>query len=119
MSENVRVEFDPPRECVKHGKAWRLTAGDDVDFVPRQCTHLVERQGNVVTAVLMPADIAEEKGWEWTTTDTFQEEVGSDQMTRNDWYLLVIAAAMVIHGDDSRNIHHNARKLARRLQGEA
>lgn len=127
MSDNIRVEFDPPRTCEEVGKAWRLSAdGEDAKFMPKsQVTPIVDQEGNAI-AMVMSRFIAENEGFVESTTDkTFQESAvnDADVMSRYDWYTLGITMAMVIRGSAAPDweAHKLVRKLftddtARRLQ---
>lgn len=122
MSETVRVEFDPPRQCKEYEKAWCLSAdGEPPVYLPKSETEL-EREGEVVVAAMMPGWLAEKEGLEYSSTSSFQESGGyqeeqtHDTMTRADWCYLGMAMALVIRGEvPDQAVTHDARRLAERL----
>ena len=117
MDETVRVEFNPPRHVEEVGKALKLTAdGEDTIWLPMTVTTL-HRKDEKAVAATMPSYIAEDR--ELVIADCFQEEQTHDKMSRNDCFLLGMAMALVSRGETpNHNIPCEARKLARRLQGD-
>lgn len=103
MSEYVRVEFDPPRQCNASGKAWRLwdTEGGQVEYIPMAVSTLGYNENGLVAYVDMPQDVAERKGLSYDgghSGSRPKETVVPDGMTRQDWFTLGMAMALVISG---------------------
>ena len=118
MDETVRIEFDPPRQCKEVGKAFRVS-GEGVDemFLPTAMTQL-EWEGGKVMAVTIPQWLAVREGLVEDDEPSFLREE-DDTMTRDDWFLLGMAMALASAGETANhNIPCEARKLARRLQGD-
>ncbi len=115
MDETVRVEFDPPRQCEEVGKALKLTAEGEGDVWLPTATTTLEWDGGIVVAATIPRFIALDRGL--IVVDCPQEENNDNSMTRDDWFLLGIAMALVIRGEPNIDVAREARKLARKLRG--
>ncbi len=115
MDETVRVEFDPPRECAETPKSWRLWgAGVETIALPKSHVQLLEREGEMVVAVIMSAWLAEKEGLASSASSLPRKE--DDEMTRDDWWLLGLSMAFVFRGE--RDPVFEAGKLMRKLRGE-
>ncbi len=114
--ETVRVEFDPPRHVEEVGKALKLTAEGEDDLWLPTATTLLEYVGGTVEAATVPRFIAEDRGL--IVVDRLQEENDDDSMTRDDWFVLGMAMALVIRGESNLDVAWEARKLARKLRGD-
>lgn len=132
----VRVPFDPPRQCNESGKAWRLwdgTEGGQVEYIPKAVSTLGYDDNGLVAYVDMPQDVAERKGLSYDgghSGSRPKETVVPDGMSRQDWFTLGMAMALVIAGkkpDDEHNkrlvsdavwvAHERVGRVLRELKG--
>jgi len=117
--ETVRVEFEPPKTCRKVKASYWLEGRGEPDIqLPVSLTTLEcedTPDGTVVSAADVPRWLAEKSGLV-TDMPLSHEVVASEEMTREDWYLLGLTIAMVVSGADDPV--WNARKLADRLLEE-
>lgn len=128
MSETVRVEFDPPRQCEQVGKAWKLSAeGEDDLWLPTAETRELVQEGETVVAATIPQWLAvkeklvDDNGESyrdavWDGPSFLGEEERNDKMTRDDCFLLGMTMAVVIRGESYRDAVWEGRRLARRLR---
>lgn len=99
MTDTVRVEFDPPRQCEEHGKSWCLSAdGEATVYLPKSQTQLERKDTETVRAATIPQWLAINEGLAEDDRPSFlgEEEV---KMTRDDWFLLGLTMAFVIRGE--------------------
>ena len=121
MSDSVRVEFDPPRNCEETEKAWALKAvGSEPLFLPKSQTYQLHRNPSdesQVVAATVSRYIAEKESLV-DNDDHYQEktivvESRKDEMSREDWFTLGAWLAVLFRGDELPVFE--ARKLAARL----
>jgi hypothetical protein len=117
MDENIRIPFNPPRQCKEAGKTWKLSAeGEDDLFLPITLTQR-EFDGNEVVAAVIPQWLAVKEGLVEDDEPSLQGEE-DDKMTRDDWYMLGLAMALVSRGEcETHEVAWEARKLAQKLLG--